>query len=608
MTVLIADHTAWQGALTPADYQRAQFDGISFKTSHGLGQRSVHPELAAHVADARARRLLVGSSHFLTGEASGREQALYAYGRLVALGLHLSAVHQVDVENSTTGPNATEAIVREYVTTMQGLLGRRVVLYTGDWWWTATGRRWDISALTPHLWASPNAGYLSSYPGDASPHWLAGYGGWPALSVMQYAVAPLIYPGGGTSGSIEVSKSAVRDPGVWAQLAGGGKDMSTAPVCDLADLEQYTGARLPDPWATGLRDLPDPDDLSTWPQSWPAITVAITEDPGPRGAWVTPAGPDPLSSAERDLRAVATPRGWVVVAALQAMLAELNAVAPNRDKASDGSIGDYQHSTGTSGHNPDDTPGTTAESTDSDSIAEVRARDFDKDLNQPGLTMEMVAQYLVRECRAGRITWIKYLIFNRRIWAASSDWETREYTGVNPHDHHMHVSCKGDTASENNTKPLGLKTLLEDDVALTEAEMTRMAQVLANKLYNDMINTSSGLYGVMVKSEARVAAAVKAAILAATNPLVQKAVEEAARDQSAAAALAAANTELRAIRASLDSAGGDPDLAPVMARLDGLETVIQDAGAAAGQQAAADVLSRLAAAQDAEAAALRQER
>lgn len=200
----------------------------------------------------------------------------------------------------------------------------------------------------------------------------------------------------------------------------------TEPVSEWEDPEQSAGEEIEFPWE-------DPGQTD-----WPA-------DPG---------GVDTLAAS------------WKVVPSLQHLLAELDAVAPQRDRTSDGSIGDTSHSARPSGHNPDETG--SPEDFDADSVNEVRARDFDKDLNRPGLTMEMVAQHLVQQCRAGRITWIKYIIFNRRIWSASNGWVTRTYNGANPHDKHMHVSAKPDTASENDTRPLGLDDLVEDDVTKAE--------------------------------------------------------------------------------------------------------------------------------------------
>lgn len=152
---------------------------------------------------------------------------------------------------------------------------------------------------------------------------------------------------------------------------------------------------------------------------------------------------------------------WVVVPALNALRTELDEVAPNRDRTSDGGIGDTSHTASPSGHNPDETG--RPEDFDADTVDEVRARDFDADLRRPGLTMEMVVQHLVLGCRAGRITWIKYIIYRGRIWSASDGWVTRVYTGASRHDEHAHVSCKPQTVHEQDTRPVGLRILIEED-------------------------------------------------------------------------------------------------------------------------------------------------
>jgi hypothetical protein len=151
---------------------------------------------------------------------------------------------------------------------------------------------------------------------------------------------------------------------------------------------------------------------------------------------------------------------WRVAPSLDRLLAEVNALAPDRDRSSDGSIGDARHANHPSGHNPDESGH--PEDVDTDHRNEVRARDFDTDLNRPGITMEMVAQYLVQRSRTGRITWIKYIIFDRRIWSASDGWVTRAYAGGNPHREHMHVSSKPDAVSESDTRPMRLVSSLRE--------------------------------------------------------------------------------------------------------------------------------------------------
>lgn len=221
MALYILDVASYQGDLKPADVARAGFGAVNVKVSHGLGTKSVHPQAASWVKGPSG--LAVSTFHFLTGEASGAAQAQHCYDRMRALGVPASAAHQLDTE-----ADADWQIISDYARAMQRMLGRPIVIYTGDWWWTAAGRNWRGADLTPYVWSAPNVGYLGSYPGDTSVHWRAGYGGWAALAVMQYAVAPLSFPDG-TKGSIDVSKSAIRDPAVWSTLTQGRPPMSYAP-------------------------------------------------------------------------------------------------------------------------------------------------------------------------------------------------------------------------------------------------------------------------------------------------------------------------------------------------------------------------------------------
>lgn len=310
---------------------------------------------------------------------------------------------------------------------------------------------------------------------------------------------------------------------------------------------------------------------------------------------------------------------WIVVAALNAMLAELNTVAPNRDKASDGSIGDTSHAAGASGHNPDESGN--PEDYDADSIDEVRARDFDVDLNRPGLTMEMIAQYLVQQCRAGRITWIKYLIYNGRIWSASGGFATQVYTGVNKHTEHMHVSCKPDTASENTTKLLGLASLVETNMPLTPADAQLVADTLLATRYGskayptrtlrDYLLDTHGQRDTLVGDQVGSAAAnispssplgqMKSMAAGYPSLVAQMAAmqaEDAARD-AATAALVQQLLDL------IRNAGGDVDSAAILSRLEELSGQIDDAAQAAGESAADAVVARFAEAEEASADALR---
>jgi hypothetical protein len=137
---------------------------------------------------------------------------------------------------------------------------------------------------------------------------------------------------------------------------------------------------------------------------------------------------------------------WRVATSLNVLLEQLNAIAPHRSKESDGSIGDAAHATRDSDHNPWYGPGI------------VTARDFTND-PAGGLDCHWLAAALVRS-GDGRI---KYIIWNRKIWSGGS-W--RNYTGVNPHTKHLHLSVVASAAADD-PRPwnLGATQPVEDDMS-----------------------------------------------------------------------------------------------------------------------------------------------
>lgn len=147
-----------------------------------------------------------------------------------------------------------------------------------------------------------------------------------------------------------------------------------------------------------------------------------------------------------------------LVACLAVLRDEFDRLNPGRDKASDGWIGDADHSSRDSDHNPDDK-------------GAVHAIDVDETGPWPaGGSMEKFCQFLVTECRKSGETGLdrgrlKYIIYERRIWEASSGWAVREYTGSNPHDKHMHVSCEYAPEYENDDRPWGIVAEFGDTVS-----------------------------------------------------------------------------------------------------------------------------------------------
>jgi hypothetical protein len=105
---------------------------------------------------------------------------------------------------------------------------------------------------------------------------------------------------------------------------------------------------------------------------------------------------------------------------------------PDRDRKSDGWIGDAKHSNRKSDHNPDSINGI------------VRAIDVDKDLDSRASTGAYLADQ-IRIC-AKRDKRIKYVIYSGKIASAKSLWFWKSYSGINRHDKHIHISFtkKGD--------------------------------------------------------------------------------------------------------------------------------------------------------------------
>lgn len=167
---------------------------------------------------------------------------------------------------------------------------------------------------------------------------------------------------------------------------------------------------------------------------------------------------------------------WELTKNLIAFRNQMNAAFPNRDKATDGSIGDWLHSKGTSGHNPDDTDLNNAEcDSDSDNKSEVRAIDIDKDTRDPNVSMEDIVQHLLKLARAGKLSVIKYIIYNKRIWSASSGWVQKAYNGANTHTEHLHLSgACNQAADEAGNFDYKLDELVDNMANITQEEFTTL--------------------------------------------------------------------------------------------------------------------------------------
>lgn len=143
---------------------------------------------------------------------------------------------------------------------------------------------------------------------------------------------------------------------------------------------------------------------------------------------------------------------WVLDKGLEKLRSQVNEAAPDRNKASDGTIGDEAHQGTDSDHNPeDDGQGGNPED-------QVDALDLTHDPAN-GADMGVVTES-IRKSKDRRVS---YVIFNRRIYSGAlgpSPWVWRSYTGDNPHDHHAHFSVRDDTHDQTQDWQIGIPMTL----------------------------------------------------------------------------------------------------------------------------------------------------
>lgn len=160
---------------------------------------------------------------------------------------------------------------------------------------------------------------------------------------------------------------------------------------------------------------------------------------------------------------------WDLTVGLKTLRTQVNARWPNRDKASDGTIGDAAHQAeAASGHNPDDTAGSRPEwDGDADSLQEVRAWDMDSDLGEAGTTAQMLVDHL--RALPGLSSHVRYMIYNRKIYHSSSNFAPAPYSGASAHTEHIHFSGAYTQAADQDTS-FNYRLNEVGDVAMTPEE------------------------------------------------------------------------------------------------------------------------------------------
>ena len=127
--------------------------------------------------------------------------------------------------------------------------------------------------------------------------------------------------------------------------------------------------------------------------------------------------------------------------AAEQLRSEINAKYSNRDKRSDGWIGDTAHNARKSDHNPD-------------KQGWVRAIDIDSDLVKGSSKESWLLAEQIKTIALKGDKRISYVIHQHRIASPLKNWAWRVYKGSNPHVSHIHISFT--KAGDLNGKAFGI--------------------------------------------------------------------------------------------------------------------------------------------------------
>jgi len=172
---------------------------------------------------------------------------------------------------------------------------------------------------------------------------------------------------------------------------------------------------------------------------------------------------------------------------LAALRAQANTRYPDRDKSSDGWIGDTSHAARKSDHNPD-----------WDAGGVVRAYDLDEDLDGNGLDHGAELMFVAEHLRVTRDPRVKYVIYEGRMFASYDSvngpaWKWRPYAGANAHRKHVHVSVLPTRTGETDTRPWfpAAAPIIPEDPHMSAQDVAN----LHNAIRSDLLRLASFVMG-----------------------------------------------------------------------------------------------------------------
>lgn len=165
------------------------------------------------------------------------------------------------------------------------------------------------------------------------------------------------------------------------------------------------------------------------------LATAVTAALGLAVLGATPASAEPdatppaAGGTTASLRALSI-YNWHLAPSLAALRTEVNTRWPNRDRSSDGAVGDTRHQASTNSHNPARYPGGPGVGTQ----GAVHALD----ITARGIDVNLLLNAVVGDPR------VWYVIHNGQIWSRTTNWAPRVHRG-DPHTTHIHINLREDS-------------------------------------------------------------------------------------------------------------------------------------------------------------------